>query len=88
MVEWLETVNPGWGTKFGTAFEEVGAENTNFIAHIGADIMAELDECLTKAGAKKLHLAVIHDAIESVKDAQAAGTPHRPGEVEWVIGML
>ena len=82
VVEWLEAVNPGYGAKFGAAFEEAGAENTNHILHIGADVRGELDECLVKAGAKKFHLAIIHDAIESLKNGQAVGTPHRPREVE------
>ena len=82
VVEWLEAVNPGYGEKFAAAFEEAGPENTNHILQINADVMAELDECLVKAGAKKFHLAIIHDAIESLKKGQAAGTPHRPREVE------
>ena len=84
VAEWLEAVSPGYGEKFANAFEEVGADNdASVIAHIDADVLSELDECLVKAGAKKLHLTVIHKAIASLKGAPentAAARPQPPSE--------
>ena len=81
-VEWLDGINTGYGAKFGAAFEEVGAENTKVIVKIGPDEIAELEDELVKAGAKKLHLKVIREALEELKHGgeQGAPLPVRPDQ--------
>ena len=65
--EWLDgEVKVGFGAKFATAFEEVGLEDKSDLHELTAAALDELIRELVAAGAKTIHLARIHKAIEAI----------------------
>ena len=67
----------GYGGRFTSCFEEVGLEDTEDIAHIGAKAMAELEVRLVAAGAKVAQVEKVQAAVAAL-GAKGPVRPSRP----------
>ena len=64
LASWLESVKPGYASRFLPAFAAVGVEDYLDLANIDQDIYSEIEEELTeRCGARKMQLKNIHTAL-------------------------
>eukprot|EP00405_Crypthecodinium_cohnii_P055459 CAMPEP_0206618288 /NCGR_PEP_ID=MMETSP0325_2-20121206/60151_1 /ASSEMBLY_ACC=CAM_ASM_000347 /TAXON_ID=2866 /ORGANISM="Crypthecodinium cohnii, Strain Seligo" /LENGTH=89 /DNA_ID=CAMNT_0054140453 /DNA_START=29 /DNA_END=295 /DNA_ORIENTATION=- len=65
--EWLESVKEGYGSRFVSAFEEVGVEDAEDLSELAEEEAAEaLFAALAKSGAKAVQLQKIRRALTNL----------------------
>ena len=62
--EWLDLMKPGWSARFAAAFEELGIDDVIDLPEIDASVKLLLEEELTSAGAKVLHVKKIMRMVD------------------------
>ena len=73
--EWLDSVKPGYGNKFTSSIEAVGAEDASDIVDLGEASLAALESRLHADGALPIQLEKIQKAMAGMSGTQ----PSRPG---------
>ena len=64
--EWLDRIKPGFGARFGSAFDEVGIEDESDLKDMDGELLESLETELKTAGAKAMQLKKIRAAVEAI----------------------
>ena len=68
--DWLDAVKPGYGARFGPAFDAAGVEDVDDLANVDRDIFLDIETALFQlCGAKPMHMKNIRSAVERVSGA-------------------
>ena len=59
-------VKPGWGARFASAFEAVGADDCKDLACLSKDVQEQLLRSLEATGAKLVHIHQISNALAAL----------------------
>ena len=68
---WLDAIKPGYGTRFGDAFNKLGVEDVADLTEIEAGLLPELGSLLETLGGKPVQIQKIFRAIEAASSVSA-----------------
>jgi hypothetical protein len=80
VVDWLDSIKAGYGSKFGSVFDDDGLDDTDDVGEVDVKTMADLEAGLVAAGAKPNHIRKIKTAMTALTstnltDAHGPGAP-------------
>ena len=80
--DWLNGIKAGYGSKYGSFFEDLGVDDMDDLPDIASNskTMAKLEANLYEAGAKEVHVIKIQKALATLTNTAAPTKPQPPDD--------